>query len=233
MSYKRGVHSSVLPAVPADADRVPEPYLLQIVKRPKVRADRRPIARFKLLTPTSQVTLAVMLSPRFVHMLMVPSEVYYTCHMLQHVGPFLCLDPVAVKQAHIGRPSGSLSKLSLVAQAAEGDEATIMSGDKLEQSRWVVPANGSQLLVMQFQSEDMGTFKENLVFEVCPSTLCIHHPDEPRFHQTDTFCVAPSCAMFRTSMPRKPRGLFATYTQPAGYNIWLSRSLEVQLCQKP
>ena len=55
MHYKRGVQSSVLPAVPADADRVPEPYLLQIVKKPKVRADRKPIARFKLLTPINQV----------------------------------------------------------------------------------------------------------------------------------------------------------------------------------
>ena len=55
MSYKRGVQSSVLPAVPADADRVPGPYLMQIVKRPKVRTDRKPITRFKLLTPTNQV----------------------------------------------------------------------------------------------------------------------------------------------------------------------------------
>ena len=55
MHYKRGVQSSVLPAVPADADRVPEPYLLQIVKKPKVRADRKPVARFKLLTPVNQV----------------------------------------------------------------------------------------------------------------------------------------------------------------------------------
>lgn len=63
MKYKRGVQSSVLPAVPADADRVPEPYLLQIVKKPKVRADRKRIARFKLLTPVNQVWLAVL----FVH----------------------------------------------------------------------------------------------------------------------------------------------------------------------
>lgn len=55
MSYKRGVQSSMLPAVPGDADRVPEPYLLQIVKKPKVRADRKPITRFTLLTPTFQV----------------------------------------------------------------------------------------------------------------------------------------------------------------------------------
>ena len=55
MNFKRGVQSSVLPAVPADADRVPEPYLLQIVKKPRVRADRKPIARFKLLTPIYQV----------------------------------------------------------------------------------------------------------------------------------------------------------------------------------
>ena len=48
-----------------------------------------------------------------------------------------------------------------------------MAGDKVEQSRWVVPARSSHLLVMQFQSEDMGTFKENLVFEVCPLTLPI------------------------------------------------------------
>ena len=58
IKYKRGVQSSVLPAVPADADRVPEPYLLQIVKKPKVRADRKPIAYFKLLTPVNQVQLA-------------------------------------------------------------------------------------------------------------------------------------------------------------------------------
>ena len=55
MKYKRGVQSSVLPGVPADADRVPEPYLLQIVKKPKTRAERKPIARFKLLTPINQV----------------------------------------------------------------------------------------------------------------------------------------------------------------------------------
>ena len=55
IKYKRGVQGSVLPAVPADTDRLPEPYLLQIVKKPKVRADRKPIARFKLLTPISQV----------------------------------------------------------------------------------------------------------------------------------------------------------------------------------
>lgn len=55
IKYKRGVQSSVLPGVPADEDRVPEPYLLQIVKRPKIRADRKTITRFKLLTPTDQV----------------------------------------------------------------------------------------------------------------------------------------------------------------------------------
>ena len=69
MSYKRGVQSSVLPAVPADADRVPEPYLLQIVKKPKVRADRKPITRFKLLTPTNQVDLITVICPLPVHRL--------------------------------------------------------------------------------------------------------------------------------------------------------------------
>ena len=39
-------------------------------------------------------------------------------------------------------------------------------GEKVEQSRWVVPARSSQLLIMQFQSDNMGAFKENLVFEV-------------------------------------------------------------------
>lgn len=51
-------------------------------------------------------------------------------------------------------------------QAGEGDQASIINGDKVEQSRWVVPANGSQIVVVQFQSEDMGSFRENLVFEV-------------------------------------------------------------------
>lgn len=51
-------------------------------------------------------------------------------------------------------------------QTAEGDQASILNGDKVEQSRWVVPANGSQVVVVQFQSEDMGSFRENLVFEV-------------------------------------------------------------------
>lgn len=57
-------------------------------------------------------------------------------------------------------------KVCVVVQAAEGDQDSIMNGDKVEQSRWVVPANGSQTVVVQFQSEEMGSFRENLVFEV-------------------------------------------------------------------
>lgn len=67
-----------------------------------------------------------------------------------------------------------MGSTDLYAQAAEGDEATVMNGDKVEQSRWVVPANGSQLLVVQFESEDMGTFRENLVFEVGLYSLHLH-----------------------------------------------------------
>lgn len=98
--------------------------------------------------------------------------------------PFLCVSFCSSQASSqwktIGVPIG---EVSLVAQAADGDEATIMCGDKVEQSRWVVPANGSQLLVMQFQSVDMGTFRENLVFEVWPLRLCMHHLDERCFHQ--------------------------------------------------
>ncbi len=56
---QRGVQSSLLPEVPADADRVPESYLLQIVRKPKQRSERKPITRFKLLTPLNQVCLLV------------------------------------------------------------------------------------------------------------------------------------------------------------------------------
>lgn len=59
--YHRGVQSSLLPEVPADADRVPESYLLQIVKKPKLRSDRKPITRFTLLTPVNQVCLSASL----------------------------------------------------------------------------------------------------------------------------------------------------------------------------
>ena len=51
-------------------------------------------------------------------------------------------------------------------QVAETDEASIMAGEKTEQTRWVVPARSSRQLIVQFQSEDMGSFKDNLVFEV-------------------------------------------------------------------
>ncbi len=57
IKYQRGVQSSLLPEVPADADRVPESYLLQIVRKPKQRSERKPITRFKLLTPLNQVCL--------------------------------------------------------------------------------------------------------------------------------------------------------------------------------
>lgn len=53
-------------------------------------------------------------------------------------------------------------------QVSEADEAIILAGEKVEQTRWVVPARSTQQLIVQFQSEDMGAFKENLVFEVCP-----------------------------------------------------------------
>ena len=56
----------------------------------------------------------------------------------------------------------------IVLQVIEADEALNLSGEKVEQTRWVVPARSTQQLMVQFQSEDMGAFKENLVFEVCP-----------------------------------------------------------------
>ena len=50
------------------------------------------------------------------------------------------------------------------------DDATILTAERVEQYRWVVPAKASQTLVVQFQSTDMGNFKENVVFEVsCPA----------------------------------------------------------------
>ena len=51
-------------------------------------------------------------------------------------------------------------------QAGEADEAAVRAADMVEQYRWVIPAKGFQTLLVQFQSEDMGNFKENLVFEV-------------------------------------------------------------------
>jgi len=56
----------------------------------------------------------------------------------------------------------------IVLQVTEADEALILAGEKVEQTRWVVPARSIQQLIVQFQSEVMGAFKENLVFEVCP-----------------------------------------------------------------
>lgn len=51
-------------------------------------------------------------------------------------------------------------------QAGEADEAAARAAERVEQYRWVIPAKGFQTLVVQFQSEDMGNFKESLVFEV-------------------------------------------------------------------
>lgn len=50
-------------------------------------------------------------------------------------------------------------------QGGDADAATALNAEKVEQSRWVIPAKKSQMLVVQFQSTDMGSFKENLVFE--------------------------------------------------------------------
>ena len=62
----------------------------------------------------------------------------------------------------------------------------MLNGEKVEQSRWVVPANGSQMLVVQFQSEDMGTFKENLVFEVRSIKFLINFRFKPSAYLTTT-----------------------------------------------
>ena len=55
ISYERGVRSNLLPAVPADEDRVPDSYTLQMVKKPKPRQERKLITRFKLLTAVGTV----------------------------------------------------------------------------------------------------------------------------------------------------------------------------------
>ena len=62
ISYKRGVRSNILPEVEADADRTPEPYLMQIVKKPRPRQERKPITRFKLFTPVGLVSLSLCCS---------------------------------------------------------------------------------------------------------------------------------------------------------------------------
>lgn len=53
------------------------------------------------------------------------------------------------------------------------DDATILTAERVEQYRWVVPAKVSQTLVVQFQSTDMGNFKENVVFEVRSSCMLV------------------------------------------------------------
>lgn len=55
ISYKQGERSNLLPAVPADEDRVPDSYILQLVKKPKPRQERKPITRFQLLTAVGTV----------------------------------------------------------------------------------------------------------------------------------------------------------------------------------
>lgn len=137
------MQSSLLPEVPADADRVPESYLLQIVRKPKQRSERKPIARFKLLTPLNQVCL------------LFPSS----CPDLQATCRQLALSALVLQRAKM---------FLIMLQVTEADEALILGGEKVEQTRWVIPARSTQQLIVQFQAEDMGAFKENLVFEVCP-----------------------------------------------------------------
>ncbi len=40
----------------------------------------------------------------------------------------------------------------IVLQVTEADEALILAGEKVEQTRWVVPARSIQQLIVQFQS---------------------------------------------------------------------------------
>ena len=58
ITFEQGVLSTRMPQTPADANLVADPYLLQIVKRPKQRAERKAIAVFKLVTPVDAVSLA-------------------------------------------------------------------------------------------------------------------------------------------------------------------------------
>lgn len=58
ITFEQGVLSTRMPQTPADAGLVADPYLLQIVKRPKQRAERKAIKVFKLVTPVDAVSLA-------------------------------------------------------------------------------------------------------------------------------------------------------------------------------
>lgn len=52
--------------------------------------------------------------------------------------------------------------------AGSGAEAlaALQSCKKAEQTRWVIPPRSSVPLIVQFSSDDIGTFKELLAFEV-------------------------------------------------------------------
>ncbi|KAL0040642.1 hypothetical protein WJX79_000331 [Trebouxia sp. C0005] len=86
----------------------------------------------------------------------------------------LDMSPNAIKLRHReGAAQAAAEEASLLPPPSpppelvtEADEALILAGEKVEQTRWVVPARSTQQLIVQFQSEDMGVFKETLVFEV-------------------------------------------------------------------
>ena len=57
--------------------------------------------------------------------------------------------------------------------AGSGAEAlaALQSCTRAEQTRWVIPPRSSVPLIVQFSSDDVGTFKELLAFEVGLSVL--------------------------------------------------------------
>lgn len=87
---------------------------------------------------------------------------------------------------------------------AAGD-AAVLDGDKSEQTRWVIAAKATQLLVVQFQSEDMGSFRETLSFEVdtvplcMPSRLILPHASQTSREYAD--CLNMHCPVYNAVRP--------------------------------
>lgn len=141
IEFRLGEMSSVLPLLDSDRHLIPDPYLMQIVQRPRATQPRSPILRFRLLTERDPT----------------PEEVVARE-----------AEELAAAAAAAAATKGSKRPVSPKKAAPTPDElaAKAKQGRLFEQGRWTIPANGSVDLVVHFQSEEVGKFLESLVFDV-------------------------------------------------------------------
>lgn len=139
ISFRLGVLSTLLPPAPCDSELVPPRYAMQIVPKPRPRAPRNPVQRFKIFTFIDYTKEGAPPPPP------PPPP------------PVPATPPTPSKGA--GRPKKG-------EEPPPPPPPPPPTRALIPDTRWVIPAGGSVDLLVQFSSPDVGKFTETLAFDV-------------------------------------------------------------------